>query len=370
MDYKKIEALTFDELDGSITPEDKAFLYNAIKEDKDAWLIWKKIHDESPWLVADAKESLDEHPAEEVVEQLISGNRRLSFQKMTGIAAATLLAIAGSWYFFNSKSHKPIAATTAGQEHIQLVMANGKQIDLSEDTTAMQIGHTTLKNSQKTLSFTSANHTESGLNTLTVPPGKDYNILLADGTQIQLNSATTISFPFNFTGSTREVTINGEAYFTVAGNAAKPFIVHLPNNTIKVLGTSFNINTYEEGTAKIALVNGSVKVESAGNNKILQPGFEITSTENGMTLSRFDADKVLSWRQGIFTFESATLKDLSDIIPRWYGVKVILDNERVSNRRFFGIVNRNQPLDNFLHNLQASDSVKYHFDQQGILHFE
>ncbi|WP_212006131.1 FecR family protein [Chitinophaga sp. HK235] len=374
MDYEKIRELTFDELLGTISDEEKALLYNAIEADSQARSIWESIHGDRPRLLADASESFAQHPVEEVLTNLHKRSRILYVRKACSIAAACLLAITGSWYLlrhYTNNGQQPVAALRNNMDStIRLVTADGKTIDLSADSSGIQVDHTILNNTHQTLSIDARHQTGSGMNTLTVPHGKDYNLLLADGTQVQLNAGTTISFPFSFNGTKREVTVNGEAYFQIAAKAEQPFIVHLPGNTISVLGTAFNINTYDSGSVKVALVEGAVKVASSRQNEVLKPGFEITSSNTGMTTATFDPDKVLSWRTGVYTFENASLQELAPVILRWYGIIVMMDNQRVSSRRFFGIIDRNQPLQAFLHNLEAADGVKSHYDQNGILHFE
>lgn len=371
MDYEKIRDLSFDELLGMISEEDKAFLHSAIREDLQARNIWEGIQRERPRLLADASESHDQHPAEEVLADLNKGNRLRYVLKVSSIAAACLLAFMGSWYLFVQAAQQPLAVVQdSAANTIRLITAEGKTIDLSNDSAGIRVGNTVLNNKQHTLSFDASRQSGTGMNTLTVPAGKDYHLLLADGTQIQLNAATTISFPFTFPGKTREVTINGEAYFQIAAKADQPFIVHLPGNTVNVLGTAFNINTYDSGLVKVALVEGSVKVAAGKQDVLLKPGYEIVSTHNGITKEAFDADKVLGWRTGVYTFENASLQELAPVILRWFGVTIALDNPRVSSRRFFGIIDRNQPLQAFLHNLERADGIKSRYDQQGVLHFE
>lgn len=371
MDYEKIRDLSFDELLGMISEEDKTFLQSAIREDLQARNIWEGIQRERSQLLADASESHDQHPVEEVLADLHKGTRLRYIIKAGSIAAACLIAIMGSWYLFVHTASPPLAAVQDNTANtIRLVTAEGKTIDLSNDSAGIRVGNAVLNNTQHTLSFDASHQSGTGINTLTVPAGKDYHLLLADGTQIQLNAATTISFPFTFPGKTREVTINGEAYFQIAAKAGQPFIVHLPGNTVNVLGTAFNINTYDTGLVKVALVEGAVKVATGKQDVLLKPGYELTSTPGGVTKEAFDTDKVLGWRTGVYTFENASLQELAPVILRWFGVTIALDNQRVSSRRFFGIIDRNQPLQAFLHNLERADGIKSRYDQQGVLHFE
>jgi ferric-dicitrate binding protein FerR (iron transport regulator) len=164
-------------------------------------------------------------------------------------------------------------------------------------------------------------------------------------------------FPLSFTGNKRDVYINGEAYLKIAKEADKPFTVHLPNSTVLVLGTEFNVNTYE--VEKVALVKGAVKV----NGLLLNPGQQIT----GSTINTFDEAEVLSWRQGKFVFSNTKLEDVCRIIPRIYGIGVELDDEEIGNKRFSGVIDKNKPIENVLKALKATNGIDYYSDN-GTFH--
>src|SRR5690606_32808342 len=107
------------------------------------------------------------------------------------------------------------------------------------------------------------------VNTLTVPAGLDYKVHLPDGSEIWMNSTSQLQFPSEFSAATREISIKGEAYLNVAPNKEKPFIVHLPKSTVRVLGTEFNVNTYGLNTETVALVKGSVQLNTPGSENKL-----------------------------------------------------------------------------------------------------
>ncbi len=169
----------------------------------------------------------------------------------------------------------------------------------------------------------------------------DYKITLADGSKVWLNSTSRIDFPFEFSAKTREITINGEAYLEIAKNSAKPFIVHLPNGSVKVLGTEFNVNTYDSNMIKISLIEGAVSFEGRKESILLKPGFQAVSTPGKDYTQTFDSFKTLSWRDGIHYFDESPLSEIIKVIPRWYNVKsIVIDNSRNQNKRFVGLLNK------------------------------
>jgi ferric-dicitrate binding protein FerR (iron transport regulator) len=231
-------------------------------------------------------------------------------------------------------------------KNIQLELANGQVINLSNNkmTDNLVMPH---------IYKTSA--PEYAI--LKTPDGKDYTMHLSDGTEVQLNAATTMRFPLSFTGNKREVFINGEAFLKVSPNKDKPFIVHLPHSTVLVLGTEFNVNTYKE--ERIALVTGALKV----NGMLLKPGQEAVAS----VIHTFDETEVLSWRNGKFVFNNTTLEEVCKIIPRIYGISVELDNKTIADKRFSGVIDKNKPIEHVLEALKATNGIDYYSDN-GTFH--
>ncbi|GAA0552432.1 FecR family protein [Chitinophaga japonensis] len=375
MDFNpaEIHDLTMDEIAGVITREEKEHLYRVIAENQEAFAIWRELHHAlGPQQIQEAKESMRADDSLEIIRAVKQDKRKTYALRLVGIAAAVLLVAVGARQLFFQPAFKPIENNIVANEHkqIQLKLSNGKIVNLSNDVQQVQVGDVTLTSANKTLHYT-AGDPIAGQSTLSVPIGKDYNVVLSDGTEIQLNSATTLTFPMQYTGSTREVHINGEAYLKVAPNGDKPFIVHLPHSSVRVLGTSFNVNTYDSGVVKVALVEGAISMKTGEGNTLLKPGYQLVSTSGKVAVvSRFDAEQVLGWRKGIYEFNDATLKEVCRILPRWYGVDVVMDNTAVGKRSFMGAIDRNKPLKVFLENLKASDDqVDYYFDNSGTLHF-
>jgi ferric-dicitrate binding protein FerR (iron transport regulator) len=137
------------------------------------------------------------------------------------------------------------------------------------------------------------------------------------------------------------------------------------------MGTEFNINSYDSGITKIALVNGAVKVEAGTAIKLLSPGKQAICTNGqAITETSFDERTVLSWRQGLFYFNNASLSEISKVLPRWFNISVLIDDPTILNRRFTGVINRTQPITNFLEDLNVISGIHARIDSNGQLHFQ
>ncbi|SIO14485.1 FecR family protein [Chitinophaga niabensis] len=301
--------------------------------------------------------------------------RRLLYRSLAAACVILLLSI-GGWLFYSYNaitSDQPAASIHTKKSGIRLTLANGQHINLSTEEGAIQTDDVQLTNNNKTLTYALADEGASRkeINRLTVPVGMDYKIALSDGTEVWLNAATELEFPFAFTGSTREITINGEAYLKVAKHAAKPFVVHLPHSTVQVLGTEFNVNTYDSGVVKVALVNGAVKLKAPAGESILSPGKEaIYHVGNSIQQQSFDPRLALSWREGLFYFNGATLIEINKIVPRWFGITTVIDNPNILNREFVGALDRSQPIQVFLNDLKAISGIDSYIDKDSVLHFK
>lgn len=182
------------------------------------------------------------------------------------------------------------------------------------------------------------------MNTVTTPRGGQYHLVLGDKTEVWLNSGSSISFPAAFTGAERKVAMTGEAYFEVAKNKAKPFIVSTGKSEIRVLGTHFNINSYnDEQKESTTLLEGSVRVSHSGRQLLLKPGQQASIASNSSSIELADiedATSVIAWKNGYFQFENADLKAVMRQISRWYDTEVSY-NGPVPVKQYTGKIPRN-----------------------------
>lgn len=201
-------------------------------------------------------------------------------------------------------------------------------------------------------------------NTLTVPRGGQYHLILSDGSQVWLNAASSLRYPTTFTSGERRVEIIGEAYFEVAANASMPFRVTGGGMEVQVLGTQFDMNAYEDAPfARTTLVKGSVRVGNDGNHFTIVPGEQAQLVGGGLRVLRAaDVDGEIAWKEGRFAFEETDLREVMRQVARWYDVEVEYRGE-VDGRRFTADISRGRSLSTLLKALEATSNI--HFKIQG-----
>lgn len=169
-------------------------------------------------------------------------------------------------------------------------------------------------------------------NTVSVPRGGQYSLTLSDGTKVYLNAESALTYPVAFNGTERKVKLEGEAYFEVAHNKQNPFKVTTGVQTIEVLGTHFNVNSYSDNPQiKTTLLEGSIKVSTADHTLLLKPGQQSgTLNSPGQTEiildKNVDIAKVVAWKNGLFQFNESSIKEVMQDAARWYDLKVIYDS--------------------------------------------
>ena len=199
-------------------------------------------------------------------------------------------------------------------------------------------------------------------NKVTVPRGGEFKLTLSDGTVVHLNSETVLSYPVRFAGDTREVELHGEAYFEVAKDAARPFIVKTSHYNIEVLGTRFNVADYDNDVCvHTTLVEGKVAVSGPGvRQRILQPNeqFVLDKNTGKQEIKTVDVSYIVAWKDAGFRFRDVRLEDIMHAIERWYDVTVFYENQEVKDYRFGFNVGRDESIDPILRIFEANGRIK------------
>ena len=201
-------------------------------------------------------------------------------------------------------------------------------------------------------------------NTMQIPVGGFYQLKLADGTKVWLNSLTRLRFPVTFTGEERKVYLTGEAYFEVARDTEYPFIVATDEGMeIKVYGTEFNVDTYRKGVVKTTLVNGKVgiRVRATGEEVKLTPNQMalFTVATQSVEVENVDPFGAVAWKDGKFVFEDEPIEEIMERLSRWYDVKVFYANESIKKHTFTGIITRFADISDVLHLMEETAVVEF-----------
>jgi transmembrane sensor len=319
---------------------------------------------------------LQEAKPETPVASLYNNKKKVLL--MACAAAASLLLIFGSYFrFFHEKNpsgevskttdnyKQPLNNVNAGVNKAVLTLADGSIINLASSekgTLAIQGNIKIIKSEDGQLLYYRDREslTSTLYNTIATPRGGTYELVLSDGTKIWLNAASSLKFPAAFKGKTREVALEGEAYFEVAKNVAMPFHVNVNHMSIEVLGTHFNINAYEdEPTISTTLLEGSVKVnkeldsKSGSQTVLLKPGERADFSKDGnFTIDRHaDLKGVTAWKDDNFQFNDTPVADIMRQVSRWYDVEVQY-NGPITTRKITGTINRNVSLAQLIDMLQ------------------
>lgn len=209
-----------------------------------------------------------------------------------------------------------------------LTLADGRKIYLDSagnGILATQSGVNILKNTNDEIIYSGLASDSVTFNTLSVPRGsKPVRLVLSDKSLVWLNSASSITFPTVFIGSDRKINITGEVYFEITKNPNMPFFVSKNDVTIKVLGTHFNVNAYDdEKGVKVTLLEGKVNVSRGEIDEILQPGQQATVLSGNIkVLSNVDLDEVMAWKNEQFYFSGTDIKSIMRQIEKYYNVEV------------------------------------------------
>jgi len=195
--------------------------------------------------------------------------------------------------------------------------------------------------------------------TLVVARGKDASLKLPDGSAIHANADSRVEVQYSKNG--RNVSFKGEAYFKVAPGR-RPFIINTPYSTIEVLGTEFNVNTYDSGVTKITLVKGKIRFKTLNKDTIVQAGQELVSGPGGaFRIGKYTDNVATAWQQGVYSFRNQNLMSIALRLERVFDTCIVVDDKRASGKTFSVMIDKSIGLEKNLQNLQRVDEFEYHF---------
>jgi len=294
-------------------------------------------------------------------------------------ASIFLLLSAGSyWWVHRSPTSAPLPTPPTvssfkndippGGNTAILTLGNGSTLLLNDTKIGAitQQGNsqlTKLTNGQIAYKRLNNTSTETLYNTISTPRGGQYQVTLPDGSKVWLNAASSLRFPTSFSGPQRTVDVTGEAYFEIARNKAQPFIVKTGDLSVAVMGTSFNIMSYqEEKSIRTTLLSGSVRVNRNTESILLTPGQQAQVTAGQLRIQpSIDMEEVVAWKDGLFKFNSADIETVMRSIARWYSVDIKYQGPKAANR-LTALIKRDSYVSDVLQILETSG---YHFKIEG-----
>lgn len=330
-------------------------------------------------------------------------NRILSLRQWYSAAAVLLLIGMGIWFYRPVVTRNLFQDPNAiamknhiipGKNTAMLTLADGEKITLSDAKKGIVIGSDLRYNDNTIVNHKKVDHTIQTLIAST-PRGGTYQISLPDGSKVWLNAASKLTFPSSFSTlvNDRIVELEGEAYFEITKNKARPFIVKSHGQQVKVLGTQFNISAYKDESIRTTLLEGSVSVRhtefsSASRNRksalqardpdlrqdevkennevILKPNQQSLITENrAIALNNVDATQSVAWKNGYFRFDHEDIQSVMKKIARWYDVEVAYVGNP-TQEGFTGKVSRNRNIGDVLMILEKTKGVKFKIEGRRI----
>ncbi|HEY1164953.1 MAG TPA: FecR domain-containing protein [Chitinophaga sp.] len=280
-------------------------------------------------------------------------------------AAILLLLIAGDSLYHLLHKQQPTFPRAHYEKSIILQVADGRIIQLGNKPSD------SFPHLAKLPAIHMAGRAARQPNTLIVPRGLSYAFKLPDSTTVYINAATDLKFPFVFNASRREVEVEGEAYFDVAPDPGRPFVVHTKHADVIALGTSFNVSTYDN-QFRTALITGAVVIMEKNRMIQLSPGqLAFKDQQRGeLVVDTFIKDSLPGWVNGRYVFSKKTLKEVCGTIERLYDVEIVFDKPAIAQQRYSGAVNRKEKVEVFLESVAKTLRVKWYWDEEKRVHLK
>ena len=278
-------------------------------------------------------------------------NIRNAFYAVATVAAAVLIAFLVTQFPKQDDSMLAFESNNAPKE---ILMGNEDEDDMEpiKPTASIVKAGVVVSGTKADFSKIKTTSGEPEMKTISTPRGKDYELVLSDGTVVLLNADSKITFPTRFTGDKRTVKLVGEAYFKVSKNKHRPFIVETGNLYTKVLGTEFNLKAYPHSDVNVTLIKGSVAVNAEGKEVMLKPGENAEYSEDkDIEVTTVDTEGYIQWKDGYFYFDNVPLIDVVRDLGRWYNVNIEIRNNSLMSYRLHFIASRKASIREFVDNL-------------------
>lgn len=301
------------------------------------------------------------------------GKNRRRMSAWRWVAAAMLPLLLGGILWISSREKKDVfvagvvSEIEAGTPRAVLLMEQGERIDLSllAGDTILNKGDVRIRlDSSKSVTYEQMAGTSAKIeyNTIIVPRKGEYQLILADGSKVYLNSESRLRFPTRFEGKERRVYLEGEGYFEVAKDTAKPFIVEAKEVDVRVLGTSFNVSAYvAEQAIRTTLVSGKVRVGDrlTGKGEVILPGQQAEWKDGTFKTKEVDTSIYTAWIDGKFYFEGATLEEITAQLERWYDIDFFFTSEKVKRFAFAGVINKEYSANKIFSIIEKTTRVRF-----------
>jgi len=376
-----MEKLIYKYLNNNLTEKESTELQRWLKRDKENIKVFENIVGE--WNLS---QQYIDNAKKKILSQILSQNKAVvkepSFQKVIGIVTLRKISIAAAavialfilnLYDFGSDSDKNSVVESfktipSGKSKAILILDNGKNIDLLEDQNLnLESDGTKIIGSKNSIAYLQKKSNQAALkyNTLKTPRGGEFFVILSDSTKVWLNAESQLKYPVVFSSDKRTVELTGEAFFEVTPNPDKPFYVISGEQSIKVLGTSFNVASYEDDEEIVTtLIEGKVNVNMRFGDKKSVSLFpseqsKFNKEKGEIKNIKVDPNQFIAWKSGKFYFRQQKLKDITKVLSRWYDIEIFFLNSEMENKKFTGRFKRYENFDHVRSIIESTEEVTF-----------
>lgn len=292
--------------------------------------------------------------------------RRRLFRRMAGVAAVLALLVGTGVWMREQRGEEQFYSLKV--QEVQLELGDGEKIALPsgmKDLPLAVSGVNAVCDSNRLTyraGISPAKDETVVYNRLIVPVGAEYRLVLSDGTRVFMNAASELRYPAVFPQGKREVYLKGEAYFEVSRDTSSRFTVKTADMDIEVLGTSFNVNAYTEGSSTMAtLISGKVRAVCGGREYDLQPGYQISSDRETGEVNVKEVNTLLytAWKDGYYYFEAQHLEDIMQMVSRWYGFRVVFQEPKLKELEFSGRLQRYEEVGRLFRKFEQVENIRF-----------
>ena len=367
-------------LQGCISPEEKVMLDKWLEESSENREIYHRVQgrvnrEERQRIIR----KLNKRAAWERVDRNTKKYRHPILRRCMKYAATIVLPLfmvgVGFYLIRDKEEIHPVAEMvkiSPGVTKAELVLADGHKVVLGTETIDSLVseeGVNIVKDGNGVSYLGNKEEGDLAYNIMRVPRGGEFKVRLQDGTLVYMNSETELKYPVRFVGKERRVYLSGEAYFEVQRDTTKPFIVVMNGNEVRVLGTEFNVRSYEDEKCQFTtLVAGKVLLTTHDHRCIeLLPNEQgIVDPQGDIRKEQVDVALYTAWKDGNFVFRKQSLEHIMEIVERWCDLKVTFEDEWCKQVSFSGNVERYDDFSKLAEMLEATGSVKFRIKNNEI----
>jgi ferric-dicitrate binding protein FerR (iron transport regulator) len=391
-DKLHIAELIARKIKGTILPDEQKELDSWIRENPENQKVFERATDPGKQLEKlEIYALFNKEKAWSQLEQKLFEPRTVRFttQKILRYAAAIMLPLLIAGGFAIRYLNRPQALTmaeidtvyTPGSQKAVLILSDGGTVELEEGMSLeeLQEGDAKINILNSFLNYTSTDRSGRGsdmiYNELRTPRGGGYNLRLSDGTGVWLNAGSSIRFPVAFAGNSRQVFLEGEAYFEVSHNG-EPFIVSTADMDVRVLGTSFNVSAYsDEDQFRTTLVEGKVSVElkaeedALSKSLVLEPDHQAIYNRSESEILEVEviAAQYTSWMRGKLEFHNESLEQVMKRLARWYDFEYDFENPEARDFHFSARLDKAENISTIMEMLEMTTDIKFELRDQKIV---